>query len=161
MPHQYLQQHFLKELGPFRKHIFITFKLNYRFNRFEKNGKIWCWEMLRSFMQLKKKSNNYNKNQVQTCNEPVSSVCYLYSTSLQKLQISITQLFCHWTFTPTSPPGLNKTSHDSLSMSILGLAGKHAYKQTGKKSTEASLCFTWIWQLRSLLKKLSKRNDIW
>lgn len=39
-------------------------------------------------------------------------------------------------------------------MSILGLAGKHIYKQTGKRRTEASLlCFTWIGQLESLLKK--------
>lgn len=47
----------VEELGPFKKHIFITFKLNYRFNRFEKNGKIWCWEMLGSSMQLKKNKN--------------------------------------------------------------------------------------------------------
>lgn len=39
-------------------------------------------------------------------------------------------------------------------MSILGLAGEHIYKQTGKRRTEASLlCFTWIGQLESLLKK--------
>jgi len=82
--------------------------------------------MLGSFMQLKIKTNDY-KNQVQTHKESVSLMSfYLHSTSLQNLQISIMQLFCHWIFTPTSPPVLNKTRHDSLSMTILGLADSHA-----------------------------------
>lgn len=35
--HQYLQQHFPKGFRLFKKHIFITFKLNYRFDTYEKN----------------------------------------------------------------------------------------------------------------------------
>lgn len=130
MPHQYLQH---LELGPFKKHIFITFKVNYRFNGLEKNGKIWCWEMLGLFMQLKKKINQitsktrYRPGKHQS--HQFVSTFYFSTEATNFCNIALSSL----NITPTSPPGLNKTSHDCLSMSILGLAGRHAYKQTGKK----------------------------
>lgn len=70
------------------------------------------------------------------------------------------QLFSHSASTPTSPPGLSKTSHDGLSMRIWGLAGSRACQQTNRKkkrSSEASLCFVWIWQLESLLREVIRR----
>lgn len=88
--------------------------------------------MLRSFMQLKKIKSDYSKNQVQACKEAVPSVCFRFYFSTEATNFYNTAL-SSLNITPTSPPGLNKTSHNSLSMSILELAGKHAYKQTGKK----------------------------
>lgn len=128
IPRSHLQQHLPRGMYPFKKH-FYTHERSTGLKSLEK--KVWCSELLGSFMQLNK--SKVCTTQVQTCKEPVSLRLYLHSTSAQKLYICVLQLFSHSASTPTSLPGLNKTSHDSLSMRTRGLAGSHVCKQTGKK----------------------------